>query len=843
VSIEAGTGHSVLGNSIYANGGLGIDIGNDGVTANDSGDADLGTNLGMNVPVPYSVLLSGGNVTVSGEARPGALVQVFLANPDPSGHGEGQTLLYSATVSPGTPGTVDPTAQQFLFTFSAGGLIAGDVLTATATDAGGNTSEFSANAFVNTALPGITVTPTSGLVTTEDGGTATFTVVLDSQPSALVTIALASDNSAEGTVPTTPLVFDSTNWSTAQTVTVTGVADFVTDGSIAYNIVLSAATSADAGYNGIDPADVSVTNQDGVNDAPVITSYGGAASVALSQAENGAAVGTVTAGDIDLPPQTLTYSISGGADAALFTVSASTGVLTFVTAPNFEAPADAGANNVYDVTVQVSDGNGGTDTQAFSITVTNINDAPTAGADAYSLAEDTTLTVSVGSGVLANDGDEDGNPITPALVSGPSNGTLTLNADGSFLYVPKANFFGTDSFVYRVSDGALSSANATVTLTVTGVQDAPTSADGSVNTDEGVTYAFTLADFNYNDVDGDPLDHIEITSLPAVGTLLLNGNPVAVNDVITRAEIAAGSLTYAPPTSVSGPLAEQFGFRVHDGTQYQAGGQFMTVGVAPLPAAPPPPPPPSGGGGSTPPPSTGGSSGSGSGSSGGSGTGGGGDGGEPAPAAGGHGSSGGESAAAAPATEAPAQEPAKVQSTEGTATITPPSVSDSSMTVRAGGVSVSSNGIGLGTPAVSEATKHEKAAEEAAVAAITAPEFKQDLDKLRQESKENATGETKVAGTVFAASTSLSVGYVIWLLRGGVLLSSLLSSLPAWRLVDPLPVLARLSDGSDDEDDDSLEDLVERNDEDDDDYDGDDAHDVDEADSNEPAARAATRRK
>lgn len=132
----------------------------------------------------------------------------------------------------------------------------------------------------------------------------------------------------------------------------------------------------------------------------------------------------------------------------------------------------------------------------------------------------------------------------------------------------------------------------------------------------------------------------------------------------------------------------------------------------------------------------------------------------------------------------------------------------------------------MGTPAVSDASKHEQEVEEAAVAAISAPEFQEDLNKLRQENQEEATTETRVAGTVFAASTSLSVGYVIWLLRGGVLLSSLLSSLPAWRLVDPLPVLSRLSDGSDDEDDASLEELVTQEGEDehgDDEYSDDDA--------------------
>ena len=72
--------------------------------------------------------------------------------------------------------------------------------------------------------------------------------------------------------------------------------------------------------------------------------------------------------------QTLSYSINGGADASKFAINVTTGALAFVTAPNFEAPTDAGGNNVYDVTVQVSDGNGGSDAQAIAVTVTNQNE-------------------------------------------------------------------------------------------------------------------------------------------------------------------------------------------------------------------------------------------------------------------------------------------------------------------------------------------------------------------------------------------------------------------------------------------------------------------------------------
>ncbi len=106
------------------------------------------------------------------------------------------------------------------------------------------------------------------------------------------------------------------------------------------------------------------------NNAPAITSNGGGATASISVAENTTTVTTVAATDADAG-QTLTYSISGGADAAMFTINSSTGALSFTTPPNYEAPTDSGGNNVYDVTVQVSDGNGGMDTQTLAVTVTN----------------------------------------------------------------------------------------------------------------------------------------------------------------------------------------------------------------------------------------------------------------------------------------------------------------------------------------------------------------------------------------------------------------------------------------------------------------------------------------
>ncbi|MGI9519013.1 MAG: proprotein convertase P-domain-containing protein, partial [Pirellulaceae bacterium] len=114
--------------------------------------------------------------------------------------------------------------------------------------------------------PGISVSPTSGLVTDESGSQTSFDVVLDTQPAADVTIGITSADTTEGTVDPASLTFTPANWDSLQIVTVTGVDDAIEDGDIAYTIITAAATSADPEYNGLDADDVSVTNID--DDSP-----------------------------------------------------------------------------------------------------------------------------------------------------------------------------------------------------------------------------------------------------------------------------------------------------------------------------------------------------------------------------------------------------------------------------------------------------------------------------------------------------------------------------------------------------------------------------------------------
>ncbi|MBK9712968.1 MAG: tandem-95 repeat protein [Kouleothrix sp.] len=183
------------------------------------------------------------------------------------------------------------------------------------------------------------------------------------------------------------------------------------------------------------------------------------------------------------------------------------------------------------------------------LTITPVDDVPTAAADSYSTAEDTVLNV-VAAGVLANDSDPDtGDTLSAVLVSGPSHGALTLNADGSFGYTPDANYNGPDSFSYLARDTAnLESGAATVRLTITPVNDVPTAHDDSYSTAEDTPLNVPAAGVLANDdnPDGGSLGAV-LASGPSHGALALN---------------ADGSFAYTPDANYNG--ADSFSYLARD---------------------------------------------------------------------------------------------------------------------------------------------------------------------------------------------------------------------------------------------------------------------------------------
>jgi VCBS repeat-containing protein len=198
---------------------------------------------------------------------------------------------------------------------------------------------------------------------------------------------------------------------------------------------------------------------------------------------------------------------------------------------------------------RASDGTLTSNVATVAISVTAVNDVPVAAGDAFSTAEDTVLTVAA-PGVLGNDSDPDGDPLTAVLVRAPSHGSLTLNANGSFSYTPAADFAGSDSFSYRASDGTLTSNVATVAISVTAVNDVPVAAGDAYTKAEDtvLTVAAPGVLGNDSDPDGDPLTAVLVTG-PSHGSLTLNAN---------------GSFSYTPAADFAG--SDSFTYRASDGT-------------------------------------------------------------------------------------------------------------------------------------------------------------------------------------------------------------------------------------------------------------------------------------
>jgi VCBS repeat-containing protein len=199
------------------------------------------------------------------------------------------------------------------------------------------------------------------------------------------------------------------------------------------------------------------------------------------------------------------------------------------------------------MTVNVADDDGGMAADTLTVTVI-ANRAPRAADDAYSVVEDTVLTVPA-AGVLGNDQDADGDTLTAALVNGPGFGQLTLNLDGSFSYMPGVDFHGSDTFTYTASDGKATSAPATVSIDVQPVNDAPVARNESFTTLEDTPLTVTAPGVLDNDTDIDSVNLSALLVTPVQhGTLTLNGN---------------GAFTYTPAANYDG--SDSFTYKANDG--------------------------------------------------------------------------------------------------------------------------------------------------------------------------------------------------------------------------------------------------------------------------------------
>ncbi len=199
---------------------------------------------------------------------------------------------------------------------------------------------------------------------------------------------------------------------------------------------------------------------------------------------------------------------------AILSTGASNGALALDPNGSFLYTPAANSNGTDSFTYVANDGDLSGAPALVTITVRPVNDAPTSSADAYSVDEDTTLTVVPAQGVLSNDADIDADVLSATLVAGVANGSLALAANGSFVYTPDENFNGTDSFTYTTSDGTVSTAATTVTITIDAVNDAPV-ADAGPDLDGVVGTSIPLDATGSSDIDGDTLTYLwSFTQVP-----------------------------------------------------------------------------------------------------------------------------------------------------------------------------------------------------------------------------------------------------------------------------------------------------------------------------------------
>lgn len=197
--------------------------------------------------------------------------------------------------------------------------------------------------------------------------------------------------------------------------------------------------------------------------------------------------------------------------------------------------------------------------KCFNITVTNVNDAPTALAQTVNLIEGNTLAVNL------TGSDIDGDSLTYTILSGPSNGTLSGSAPNLF-YTPNVGYVGSDSFTFSVNDGLLSSSLAAVDILVTAlpVNNAPTAVELDIEVEQNASYRLQLIG---NDADNDSLSYI-IVSNPSNGVLSGSGS----------------NLTYTPNTDFVGN--DSFTFKVNDGSDDSASAKIsidvIRVNKAPI---------------------------------------------------------------------------------------------------------------------------------------------------------------------------------------------------------------------------------------------------------------------
>ncbi len=237
-------------------------------------------------------------------------------------------------------------------------------------------------------------------------------------------------------------------------------------------------------------------------------------------------------------------------------------------------------NGTVALKVTATDAGGLSASSSFNLSITPVNDAPTATNDTLTdIAEDSGVRTISFATLLGNDStgpaNESDQTLTITALNNVVGGTAVISGT-NILFTPTANYNGVASFEYTVQDNGTTngiadpkSAIATASFNITPVNDAPSGTDKTITT--GTSYTFTVADFGFTDSNDTPANSLQaviISSLPTSGRLTLNGANVTLNQSISAADLAANKLQYLAPTfstlPTTPPSPASFTFRVQD---------------------------------------------------------------------------------------------------------------------------------------------------------------------------------------------------------------------------------------------------------------------------------------
>ncbi len=262
----------------------------------------------------------------------------------------------------------------------------------------------------------------------------------------------------------------------------------------------------DADADGIYEIQVQAVDQDGgvvtkdilveVTDTPEVPQI--TTSRFFDVNENETAIGTLLASDPEGGP--LTFSIVGGSDATEFVLDEDTGELSFASTHDFENPNSAGGDNIFRVEVRVTDGQGNFSGQSIVVEVGDVNESPTANDDAYTIDEGSITNFDL----TSNDTDPDSDQLTITIVEGPQYGTLE-NENGVVTYSHNGSESQFDSFTYLVTDAGEVTDQATVQITINPVDDPVEVNDDTIISDIPGNITIDPGTLLENDFDPDNL--------------------------------------------------------------------------------------------------------------------------------------------------------------------------------------------------------------------------------------------------------------------------------------------------------------------------------------------------